>query len=434
MKRKLHLFIILLFVLCLCSPLTLFGTEPIRVILDNKELKFDRILQQNNRIFVPMRQLFEELGYTLQWDDTTKTVNGKKGASSIQLTLNDTTAYKDNEKILLDCPPLLLDSKTMVPLRFIAESTGASVHWNTTTNTVTILTQNSTSQTQQTLSLPKSIFDSIVMIDTNRIQGSGFIISSDGLIATNYHVIEKASGVTITFQDKTTYTDKITVVGFDISKDIAIIKINKTNLPTVTLGDSSNITVGQTVTAIGSPMGNLNTKTQGVITGFNHHIINTTALIEHGSSGGVLLNEKEEVIGITSSYDEEKNYYSIPVNRLKNLGMSGNYSLADMAYLTTDIPLPPTDFLVDIDGETAHIFWSPVYGVDGYHVYMSHTKDGEYKKMDNPKKKSDLWYWGYPYSFGVTTKKGGLYFKFTSVKGNKESDFSEIVEAIPSES
>ena len=141
-------------------------------------------------------------------------------------------------------------------------------------------------------------------------QGSGFVISSDGYIITNNHIVEKAAKVTVTAGDQS-YTAK--VVGTDPRSDLALIKIEGKNLPSVELGDSSQAKVGEWVLAIGNPFGMEHTVTSGIVsakgrqlgTGMNapdyQDFIQTDAAINMGNSGGPLVNMKGEVIGITSN-------------------------------------------------------------------------------------------------------------------------------------
>ena len=140
--------------------------------------------------------------------------------------------------------------------------------------------------------------------------GSGFIVSSDGYIVTNYHVIEGANSITVTMYDDTSY--EATVASYDKSNDIAILKVDAEDLVPVVLGDSDNMNVGDTVIAIGNPLGELTfSLTQGVISalgrevtleaGLVMNLIQTDCSINAGNSGGALFNLYGEVIGITNA-------------------------------------------------------------------------------------------------------------------------------------
>ncbi|MBS0578365.1 MAG: DegQ family serine endoprotease [Proteobacteria bacterium] len=136
--------------------------------------------------------------------------------------------------------------------------------------------------------------------------GSGFVVSSDGYILTNAHVVANADEVTVRLTDRREYLAK--VIGADERTDVAVIKINATNLPTVKLGDPSRIKAGQWVVAIGSPFGFENTVTSGIISATSRTVpgenyvpfIQTDVAVNPGNSGGPLFNMAGEVIGINS--------------------------------------------------------------------------------------------------------------------------------------
>ena len=140
--------------------------------------------------------------------------------------------------------------------------------------------------------------------------GSGFVISKDGYILTNYHVVESSNSITVTAYDGTTYD--ATLVGYDESNDIAVLKVDASDLTPVTLGDSDNLNVGDSVIAIGNPLGELTfSLTAGAVSALNRQVtlsnnvtmdlIQTDCAINSGNSGGALFNLYGEVIGITNA-------------------------------------------------------------------------------------------------------------------------------------
>lgn len=140
--------------------------------------------------------------------------------------------------------------------------------------------------------------------------GSGFIISSDGYVVTNYHVVENATELEVITSDETKYEAEY--IGGDSSNDIALLKINGENLPAVTLGSSDALVVGEQVVAIGNPLGELtSTLTVGYISAKDRDVttdnspainmLQTDAAINPGNSGGPLFNMYGEVVGITSA-------------------------------------------------------------------------------------------------------------------------------------
>ncbi len=134
--------------------------------------------------------------------------------------------------------------------------------------------------------------------------GSGFVLSSDGFIMTNAHVVDGADQVIVTLPDKREF--KARIVGADKRTDVAVVKIDATGLPAVRIGDVSRLKVGEWVMAIGSPFGLENTVTAGIVsakqrdTGDYLPFIQTDVAINPGNSGGPLINMRGEVVGINS--------------------------------------------------------------------------------------------------------------------------------------
>ena len=162
--------------------------------------------------------------------------------------------------------------------------------------------------------------------------GSGFIISADGYILTHAHVVAGADEVSVRLADsKTEYKGK--VVGTDARTDVALLKIEASGLPTATLGDSSQLQVGEWVAAIGSPFGFENTITAGIVSAKGRNFpnesfvpfIQTDVAVNPGNSGGPLLNMKGEVVGINSMiYSRTGGYmgvsFAIPIDVAMDIG------------------------------------------------------------------------------------------------------------------
>jgi len=169
--------------------------------------------------------------------------------------------------------------------------------------------------------------------------GSGFILTTDGYVMTNAHVVEGADEVVVTLPDKREFKAKI--VGFDKRTDVAVVKIDGTGLPAVKVGDVSRLKVGEWVVAIGSPFGLENTVTAGIVsakqrdTGDYLPFIQTDVAINPGNSGGPLINMRGEVIGINSQiYSRSGGYmgiaFAIPIDEAirvsEQLRVSGRVS------------------------------------------------------------------------------------------------------------
>lgn len=173
---------------------------------------------------------------------------------------------------------------------------------------------------------------------TYQASGSGFIISADGYILTNYHVVEGSDTVTVATFDDETYDAK--VVGYDESNDIAILKIEAENLKPVTVGDSDRLRVGDYVYAIGNPLGELTfSLTHGIVSALSRNVktgsgnqmnlIQTDCAINAGNSGGALFNSFGEVVGITNAKYSSSGFtseaeidnicFAIPVNSVRRI-------------------------------------------------------------------------------------------------------------------
>ena len=163
-----------------------------------------------------------------------------------------------------------------------------------------------------------------------RILGSGFIISSDGYIVTNRHVVVGDTQLKVRLLDRHEYSAK--VIGMDKRTDLALLKINAKNLPTLQLGNSDKLKVGQWILAIGNPFGFDYSATQGIISALSRNLpnenyvpfIQTDAAVNPGNSGGPLLDLKGQVIGVNSQiYTNSGGFmglsFAIPINIVKDV-------------------------------------------------------------------------------------------------------------------
>ncbi len=159
-------------------------------------------------------------------------------------------------------------------------------------------------------------------------QGSGFIMSGDGYVITNAHVVAKADEVTVTLTDKREFKAK--VIGSDERTDIAVLKIDATGLPKVSIGDSDKVRVGEWVLAIGSPFGFENTVTAGIVSAKAREsrealtpFIQTDVAVNPGNSGGPLFNLRGEVVGVNSQiFSGNGGYLGISFAIPANIAMS----------------------------------------------------------------------------------------------------------------
>ena len=171
---------------------------------------------------------------------------------------------------------------------------------------------------------------------TSAASGSGFVLSDDGYILTNYHVIENSTSIKVTMYDGNSYDAEL--IGYDESNDIAVLMVDAENLSPVVLGDSGNLNVGDSVVAIGNPLGELTfSLTAGVVSALDREVtlsgnvtmelIQTDCAINSGNSGGALFNLYGEVIGITNAKYSSSGSgasidnigFAIPINSVMNI-------------------------------------------------------------------------------------------------------------------
>jgi putative serine protease PepD len=188
------------------------------------------------------------------------------------------------------------------------------------TQTVATATTNSSGTTAQTASLANvaaAVLPSVVSIQTGSAVGSGVILSTDGSILTNNHVVATAQGSTVQVTFSTGKTATATILGTDPSHDLAVIRVSGVSgLTPITFADSGSVKVGDTVLAVGSPLGLDGSVTSGIVSAVNRTIdvgenarsttslsgaIQTDAAINPGNSGGALVNSAGQLIGINTA-------------------------------------------------------------------------------------------------------------------------------------
>ena len=402
-----------LFLLLFSCSMQTAAAASVAVTLNGKQLAFDTAPYiENGRVLVPMRGVLESLGYSVHWKEHTQTVVAMKNGMELSLPLNSKTITVNDKQVSIDVPAQLHGSRTFVPLRFLAEYSGADVQWDAASSTVVILSAEAEGCQKE---------DSVVYIQTNKMQGSGVVLSANGLIATNFHLIENASAMQFIFHNGSIYQGKTTIVGLDPQQDIALLKIEKKGLTPALI--SQQYDIGDPVTAIGSPNSVRNTATQGNIAGFDQDMISATAVIAKGSSGGGLFDASGRLIGMTSSFGNGQ-YFSIPMVNVLQVPQDLSIPLSEIKnYPYT--PAAPKNLRFVKKNNYAYVSWSPVYGAEHYYVYTSNSENGTYKKLKNNSLKSDIWYWGFPQSFGISINpKRPYYMKVSAVVNGVETPLS----------
>ncbi len=270
-------------------------------------------------------------------------------------------------------------------------STSGSLNITKTSNSGATTTASSTSKANSTSEIVKKTADSVVEISTESVvtgsfaqqyvqqgAGSGVIISQDGYILTNNHVINGANSVKVRLRDGTEYD--ATIIGSDSDNDIALLKVSATGLSPATFGDSNSLAVGDYVVAIGNPLGELGgTVTDGIISALARKVtiedtqmtlLQTNAQVNPGNSGGGLFNANGELVGIVnakqSATEVEGIAFAIPINNVLDILSD----LKEYGYVTGKVDLG-IDFTDITSDETAFY-----YGVNQTGCYVLSVDSG----------------------------------------------------------
>lgn len=237
--------------------------------------------------------------------------------------------------------------------------------------------------------------------------GSGFFYEH-GKIGTNYHVIDNAKRIEVEFDDGTLYQGIVKVLGYDKVLDIAAISIADSVTPPLKMGDSSKLNRGQNIYTIGSPVGLMNTLSNGLVGSIREQSIQITAPISPGSSGGVLLDEYGKVVGITSSgiIEGENLGFAIPINLFTSMSKNSNLTLTEFTSLTTYKPPSVTYVTASVlNSNEIFVSWQD-NGADYYYLFNL-VNDGEWYQIPN--------YLG-GYDFSAADSKG------TTITGYQSGD------------
>ncbi|MBP1761371.1 MAG: hypothetical protein H6Q64_913 [Firmicutes bacterium] len=232
--------ILLMFVMVVSFSGYAYADEDVQVRVDGISLDSDVApIIINDRTMVPLRTIFEELGLNVQWDEKNKTVIGTKDNIRIELSINNATAKKNGQIIYLNTPAIIIDGRTMVPLRFIAESLECTVTWSSATNSVIINTKQLTYQADNLIQVIKGMWVQVdTMTDEYDQYGIPVIELTDtefkcGWYASEWDTIWEYSIESI---DVNLNTVKIQVVKEDYTKEIFTLHLD-------TVGEKNYLTV-----------------------------------------------------------------------------------------------------------------------------------------------------------------------------------------------
>lgn len=413
----------------------------------------------NGRLQIPMRYIVQSCGYDVVWDNTQQTATVPTKSGDVVISLGSNTMKTPAGETKMDTSAMARDGRTYIPLRYALESLGFQVDWTggTTADTVSITGEIGAASSRvpmtaaevSALASPAVFYIEVSGLDgVAYASGSGFFIDPSCVGVTNYHVIEGAYSAEITAVDGTKYEMGM-VLYYDKDRDIAVFDALPTNnqeiyghAPYLNLATPSSIHNGDVVYAIGSPLGLQNSITDGLVSnkdrvlpGDPKSYIQTSAPISNGNSGGPLLNQYGEVVGInTASLTAGQNLnLAVPVSDLAEVDYNDSSRwkfLFEVSDQETAIAPPTNIRIVEEDTDAVCIQWDPVENADYYHFY--YKKQGETSFWYDP----DETYPDEPYRMyyqqGYSTYYSGLEpgtvynVIVTSVKGGVESADSKV--------
>lgn len=251
----------------------------------------------------------------------------------------------NNQYLMTDVPPVIIDGRVLVPLRVIGEALGVDITWDSEKNAV-IISDHTISDPltkEQLLKMAKPAVVEVTAITSSRedatgitveyLSGTGFNIDPSGLVVTNSHVVNPAKEISVRFPNGIESDARL--IAEDKGKDLALLKLTgKTRTyPVLKLGDSDNVRLGDKVVIIGNPLGDAAKVTEGTVADLSVKVRNVdislmeiNAELHPGNSGSPVLDEQGNVIGIISVKIEKRNSRSqvqmggaIPINYLKEL-------------------------------------------------------------------------------------------------------------------
>ena len=317
----------------------------VTVILDGQPLFFPDtapyIDEQAGRVLVPMRLIFEKLGAAVDWNEDTQTITAVKDDITLDITIGSWTGIINGTNTELSLPPIIKDGRTMVPLRFVSETLGATVEWDSVAYTVSISSPAASSlptSSDSTLdpaayteTVKKNLHKSSVSVKANITSayysvGSGVLLGNNGHVATAYHVLESEfTTIDVYTSDGKKYS-ATKVVGFDKDYDLAVLSIDLDQdfkAPEVKF----NLAVenGDPIFLVGNPSNEKNQLTEGTVISnhsesYSRLYIKCNPLLAAGCSGGGLYDANGNLAGIISFTNElEKNISAIPASVLERV-------------------------------------------------------------------------------------------------------------------
>lgn len=402
-------YLIVLFVLSLFAVPAHAAEKKIDVYLNGDLLNIppsfgEPFYDTNNRLQIPMRYIIQSCGYDVIWNNAQQTATVSTQNGDVVVTLGSEKMSTPKGSVTMDTAAMAKDQRTYLPLRYVLEALGFQVTWTAgvTADQVKITGTIGAASSRVPMTaaeISAQASPAVVYIEVSDLNGnvfasgSGFFIDPTGVGVTNYHVIEGAYSAQITASDGTEY-DMGMVLYYDKERDIAVFdaipkdtSITWGSIPYLDLAVPSSIHNGDVVYAIGSPYGLQNSITDGLVSNKDRVLdgeryIQTSAPISSGNSGGPLLNEYGEVIGInTATLAVGQNInLAVPVSDLAKVDYQNQdewmflFQVADREA----VPAPKNLRVVNQTEDTAYIQWDPVSGAEYYHFYYQQNGEKSY--------------------------------------------------------
>lgn len=359
------------------TPRQAGATGPVRVWLGDEEVFFEvPPVLEKGRVLVPMRPLFEALELEVHWDGPTGTVTGSSPSHRIILRVGQNTARINDTGTVLDAPPVIRDGRTLVGVRFVAESLGAGVRWDPGSKQV-FLTPDPLRRNRSVQEL-EALADGVVRLTMRdargRVTGSatGFYQGDRGEIVTNYHVLAGTHSLDVEDASGGIYRGEVAVIAFSKEHDLAVIRIDRDAPLVLELAPDARLFSGQEILVIGNPESRRNVLSWGHVLRIRPEEILVEAGVGPGSSGSPLLDRTGQVAGVVFAGDlaGEGRGYAVPVRWLRALPRDAALTLSEFRRIA-DARDAPRNLRLEADTATSFaVSWDPVPGAQQYHIYI----------------------------------------------------------------
>lgn len=284
------------------------AAAPPAVFVDGRPVRLDvppRL--ERGRVLVPLRGVFEALGAQVVYDPLTDAVVATRSGHVVVLRPGARVANVDGRAVALDVPARVVGGRTLVPLRFVVESLGVQVAWDGGAVRIETAPAPDRAVAQGALTVEEVAARGLaatVLVETDLGVGSGFFVDAQGTVVTNHHVVAGAAQAVVVTADGRRHA-VLGVLAADPVRDVAVLRTEARGYPALDLAPGATLRHGQTVVAVGSPLGLSGSVSTGVVSNPSRRLggvqlIQHTAPISPGNSGGPLLALSGAVVGVNT--------------------------------------------------------------------------------------------------------------------------------------